>query len=264
MPPKRRSYKSAKAGGPAKKRRKASVSRRKSSVKDIVKQVLNRNLETKAANTTSTDGMEILHNDFVTPDAALLYTTQGITDPAGLAVDSRIGDEIMLKGISLKMMLELNERYSDVTFRIMVVRCAKGDTPTRATLFNGLSGNKMIDTLNRERYTVIAQKYCKLTARNPGTQGSQSVPLVPTGTYHTDVATTDSLLSRATKIVKLWIPGSKFGKGGKIVYENGTSQVKFFDYRVIIYAYSNYSTSQDIYYVGRLNDYVKQIFFKDG
>jgi len=223
-----------------------------------VKQALNKNLETKHSNLTSSDGTEIYHNDFVCPDAALLSTTQGITDST-TSTDSRIGDEIMLKGVSIKMMLELNERYSDVTFRIMVVRSAKGDTPTRATLFNGLSGNKMIDTLNTERYTVIAQKYCKLTARNIGTWGSADA-----GSGSNSVAANTMSLSRATKIVKMWIPGAKFGKGGKIVYENGSSQVKFFDYRVVVYAYSNYSTLQDVYYVGRINDYVKQTFFKDG
>lgn len=32
-------------------------------------------------------------------------------------------------------MLELNERYSDVTFRIMVIKSAKGDFPDRARYF---------------------------------------------------------------------------------------------------------------------------------
>jgi len=41
---------------------------------------------------------------------------------------NRIGDEITLKGISLKFMVELNERYSDVTFRMFVVKKAKDDT----------------------------------------------------------------------------------------------------------------------------------------
>jgi len=256
MPPKRRSYKSARAGAAKKRKLSVNLTRRKSSVKDIVKQVLNRNLETKQANTTSTDGMQILHNDFVTPDGGLLWTTQGIGDSV-TGTASRIGDEIMLKGISIKMMLEMNERYTDVTFRIMVIRSAKGDTPSRGTLFNGLSGNKMLDTLNRERYTIVAQKYVHVK-RSIGV-------LSPEGAVGEGNNTNSQLVSsRATRIVKMWIPGTKFGKGGRIQYENGTEQVKFFDYRVCVYAYSNYSTLQDVYYVGRLNDYVKQIFFKDG
>lgn len=233
----------------------------RSNLRQIVKQVLNKNIETKQAVSTSADGTEIFHNNFVSPDAALLSTSQGVADSmTGTA--NRIGDEIMLKGVSIKMMLELNERYSDVTFRILVIRSSKGDTPTRATLFSGLSGNKMLDTINKERYTIVAQKYCKLTARNQGTQGSGlGTALVPAGTNFNTA--NDQVLSRATKIVKMWIPGSKFCKGGKIIYENDSTQVKFFDYRVVVYAYSNYSTGQDEFYVGRINDYIKQLFYKD-
>jgi hypothetical protein len=48
-----------------------------------------------------------------------------------------------------------------------------------------------------------------------------------------------------------------------IKYENESENVKFFDYHVLCYAYSNYTTSQDIYYVGRVNDYVQQMYYKD-
>lgn len=226
-------------------------------IRKIVKQVLNRNIETKRSCLTSTDGAEIYHNNFIDLDANLLSTTQGVQDPVTNELNNRVGDEIMLKGVSVAAMFELNERYSDVTFRMMVIRCAKGDVPTRATLFNGLSGNKMIDTLNSERYTIMAQKWFKITAPNPGTTGGQVV--AGSGLYNA----ADATLSRATKIVKLWIPGSKFGKGGKIVYENASAQVKFYDYRLVVYAYSNYTTLQDVYFVARCNDYVRQIYYKD-
>ena len=46
---------------------------------------------------------------------------QGTGDINTNNVGQRIGDEITLKGIKLKMMIELNERCSDVTFRLMVI-----------------------------------------------------------------------------------------------------------------------------------------------
>lgn len=233
----------------------------KAMVDSTVKRTVNRNLETKRSNFTTTDGQEILHNNFIDLDANLLSTTQGVQDPLSNDVQCRIGDEIMLKGVSIKCMFELNERYSDVTFRMMVIRCAKGDVPTRATLFAGLSGNKMLDTLNSERYTIMAQKWFKINSANPATVGSQAVA-VGSGTYNQNA--TEQVMSRATKIVRMYIPGAKFGKGGKIMYENGSTQVKFFDYRLLVYAYSNYTTLQDVYFVARLNDYVKQMYFKDG
>ena len=249
--------------GQARKKSKWTKNKKPRTVERIVKKILNKNLETKMAVSTSSDGLEIWHNNFVTLDSQVLAMTQGVKDSNTLGGGNtvRIGDEIMLKGISMKLMLELNERYSDVTFRIMVIRSARGDVPTRATLYNGLSGNKMLDSINKERYTIVAQKFAKLTSRNTATIGGDLVPGIPLGTNtQTDAQT---VLSRATRIIKIWIPGSKFGKGGKIIYEGESAAQKFYDYNVVCYAYSNISSSQDIYYVGRVNDYIKQIYFKD-
>ena len=96
-----------------------------------------------------------------------LATLNG-TEDENNTTGQRIGDKITLRGLKISMMTELNERYSDVTFRFLFVKSAKGDTPTRATLFTGNSGNKMIDTLDRERYTIIRDKWFKVKAPNMG------------------------------------------------------------------------------------------------
>ena len=164
----------------------------------------------------------------------------------------------------MKFMLELNERYSDVTFRIMVVKSARGDTPTRANMFQGLSGNKMLDTFNRERFSILVDKWTKLKARGMTEAG----PELATGEGNNrwdgaGLGINGPVSSRATKIVKIWIPGSKFVKSGVIQYDNGGTNAKFFDYHTMVYAYSNYSTLQDVYNVGRINDYIKIMYFKD-
>jgi len=121
---------------------------------------------------------------------------------------TRIGDKISLSGVSFKTMLELNERYSDVTFRMMVVRSAKGDIPDGNTLWQGNLGNKMLDTFNTERYSVIFTKYVKMRAPNMGIQSTgvqQIVSGFSSGTPH---------LSRATRIVKFYVQEihSEWGK----------------------------------------------------
>ena len=229
-----------------------------------------KHLEVKQAVSTVSDGTEVYHNNFITLDGHLLETTQGVKDPNTSHTECRIGDQITLRGCKIKMMVELNERYSDVTFRMLVVKCAKGDTPTRATLFTGLSGNKMLDTINSERYTVIFQKYFKIKAPNhgvsstTGTTAEVGTILPPTdgGIFYANPYTMNAI-SRGTKIIKAWIPGKAFGRNGVIQYENNGSQVKFFDYQVLLYAYSNYSTDQDTWYVGRCNDYINQLYFTD-
>jgi len=230
-----------------------------------------KHLEVKQAVSTVSDGTEIYHNNFITLDGHLLETTQGVKDPNTSHTECRIGDQITLRGCKLKMMVELNERYSDCTFRLLVVKCAKGDTPTRATLFTGLSGNKMLDTINKERYNIIFQKYFKIKAPNGSitdstggsTQAGTTLPPSNMGVYYPTGSHSVAFLSRATKIIKAWIPGKAFAKDGVIQYENNGTQVKFFDYHVLLYAYSNYSTSQDSWYVGRCNDYINQLYFTD-
>jgi hypothetical protein len=200
-----------------------------------------------------------------------LATIQGDADPDS-TIGQRIGDKINLKGLSIKFMVELNERYSDVTFRFLVVRSAKGDTPTRATLFNGVSGNKMIDTLNRERYGILHSERFKVksyanTAAMTGVTSMNTqlteAGVGASGIYSANGNENNNALSRYTKIVKLWIPGTKFTKNAVIQYENDSQQVKYFDYHVLLYAYSNYSTNQDVWNVARLNDAIVQIYYKD-
>lgn len=236
-------------------------------LRQLANQAVQRNVETKHATYSTTDGTEIYHNNFMSLTPNILATTQGVQDPELSNQDCRIGDEIMLKGASIKMMVELNERYSDVTLRLMVIKAAKGDVPTRATLFTGRSGNKMLDIIDKERYSVLFQRFYKLKAPNLSVTN-----LLGASTQVSDGITnagiqasnrTDVQLSRSTKIIKVWLPGAKFGNKGKIKYENGSSQVKFFDYHVLLYAYSNITTAQDQWYVARVNDYVQELYYKD-
>lgn len=218
--------------------------------------------ETKKGTNSITDGQEIAHNSYISLADNLVATTQGTQNPDDNTGLNRIGDQIQLQGVSLKFMVELNERYSDVTFRLMIVKCARGDNPTRATLFNGASGNKMLDTINTDRYTIISQKWFKLKAPNTGTIGGETGGVGSGLKLHPD-SLNEVVLSRATKIVKHWIPGSKFVRSKVLQYENQSPMPKFFEYRAVLYAYSNYSTLQDTYNVARLNDVVKVMYFKD-
>lgn len=122
----------------------------------------------------------------------------------------------------------------------------------------------MIDTIDVERYTVIAGKTFMINAGSQGAvaSGTQTVG----GGYVNQLTAT---FSKKTKIVKMWIPGKKFSKNGIIQYENGTEQVKFFDYHLLYYAYSNYATAEvggippTSYFVASVNDEVIKMYYKD-
>jgi len=232
-------------------------------VSKIVKKELKKVIEIKRSNFTSTDGVEIGHNSYVQLDTQLLHTSQGSTDPIVTQTGNRVGDEITFKGIQIKMMLELNERYSDVTFRIFLVKSARGDSPvTSGAFWNGLSANKMLDTINTERYTVLLQKYGKIKAGNFGGQTASSGGLLGGGLF--DVGGTNvNLYSRQTKILNFNL-SPKLMKISKIVYDANGNVQKFFDYTLFIYAYSNYSTSDALgFNVLRVNDYIRMMYFTD-
>jgi len=235
-------------------------------IQSAVKKALARNLETKQSSFSSTDYIQIQHNSFISLDTNILSSNQGVTDPQVGALTNRIGDEITLKGVAFKMMLELNERYSDAMYRILLVRSARGDVPTINTLWNGLSGNKMLDTFNKERYTIMYQKYGKIRAPNTGASVALGgTNFTGSGVYNGDTGLT---FTRPTKIVKFWIPGYKFAKNSIIKYDGNGDAQKFFDYTLLVYAYSNYSTIAPTsltsgYNVIAVNDYIRQMYFKD-
>jgi hypothetical protein len=251
MPPKvtKRGRKTAK--------RELASSKLQSLVKKAITANNNKMLETKHSLTTNTDGVEIGHNNMLVRSSVLLTTSQGTSAPQGSLLN-RVGDKITLTGLSVKCMFELNERYSMATFRIFIVKSAKGDVPSSFNLWNGLSANKMIDSFNKERYTILTSKTFTIRQASTGMNPS-GVQEIGSG-YTIGVP----LISRATKIVKLWVPGNKLIKGKTLTYESGTSQPKFYDYHLIYYAYSNYSTSSGLSYnVGRVNDEVIQLYYKD-
>ncbi len=103
--------------------------------------------------------------------------------------------------------------YSDVTYKIMIIKAAKGDVPTTNTLFNGLTTCKLLDNFNKERYSVVYSKTLKMTARNHAlggpttgyslqTQGGGAA----TGSGYLNAAVTNeniASLGNATRIVKI-------------------------------------------------------------
>jgi len=217
-------------------------------------------VETKSGVQTFSDGIEIAHNTFVTFSSALLTTFNGTEDEEN-ASGKRIGDKITLRSLQIKGMVELNERYSDVGVKVIVVKSAKGDAPTAANLWQGASGNKLLDTFNTERFTILKSKFIKMKAPNMSiiAAGVQTV-----GSGFTANNTTTHQQSRATRMFNVSIPGRKFGKGGVVQYENVSPQTKFFDYHLLFFAYSNYSTTDALgFNVARVNDAFAKMHYKD-
>lgn len=225
---------------------------------------LTRMIETKTAQWTSPSNVNMPHNDTYVVQMAggggdlnPLRCTNGTDDPMVGNTGSRIGDRVTVKGLAIRGMVECSLQRSKVHFRLMLVKCPRGQAPNLAGgLFMGCSGNKMIDTVNTEKFTIVWQTRFNVSTSNPAPSTLTTVP--PTG-----VPVTGTPAGIGAKTFSAWIPGKKFGKGGNINYENTSSiNPKFFDYRLVILCYDWFGTPTGNN-VGVLNEMYTKLYFKD-
>lgn len=222
---------------------------------------LNRMIETKETQRVGPINGALGHNNVeVISDAVAggylnpFYMTQGAGDPMSQATGNRIGDQIAVKGLTIKAFFENAINRPRVYYRLMLLKCAKGDVPARSVLFKNDSNNKMMDVINTERFTIVAQKIFTIDCSNAA----------PTGVGATGVPSGTTGAGIGTKLVTMWVPGYKFGRNGVMQYlSDATSDLKFFDYRISVVAYDWYGTPQDINTVGRINEIFTKLYFKD-
>lgn len=224
---------------------------------------ISRSIETKEACRRVTN-VQLAHNNVTVLNNSLgavfnpfEINTGGGEDPMVANSGQRIGDKIQIKGMLFKFFVEGALSRSKVYFRFMLIKMAKGDTLNRTTLFKGASGNKMIDQINTERFTIVSQKIINVSPPNTAPTGVQTLP--PTG------ITTGSVIGiTGNKILSMYVPGKKFGRDGVVTYENlSNTQIKFYDYRLCCVAYDWYGTPQDVNDVGFINDGFVKVYFKD-
>lgn len=190
----------------------------------------------------------------------MLQVVQGTQDAMGNGqIQNRIGDKITVKGILLKAMFENAMSRPKVFYRLMIVKCARDDVPTRATMFQNNATNKMIDQVNTERYTILREKKFTITTST----ATASIANVPSGAPEESNYTDIKNAGMGTKLVNMWLPGSLFGRGGNVTFENQGVRPKFFDYYIICLAYDWYGTPQDENVVGKINQLYTKIYFQD-
>lgn len=257
----KRSYKSKGSGrgGVKRRRTRAGVSDHKRLMALSAK--FNRTIETKEAQWRNNVNTALAHNNVYVCQAGVntvlnpFNTGYGSADPMDRNSGSRVGDSITVKGLMIKGFIENSLSRPKVYYRVMLVKAAKGDTIDRSTLFKNDADNKMIDQVNTERFTILAQKIFTVSASNAMATGVSSVL---TGT-----TSSASVTGIATRTFKMWIPGSKFGRQGVMQYENNSSQIKFYDYRIVFVVYDWFGTPQDVNNVGQINELYTKLYFKD-
>jgi len=261
-------------------KRKPSSMRYKTNTKalvSLIKKVSLKTQETKksVALNPLTPKATLLENGEITYlDNSPLYTTQGTADPNIARTGNRIGDEVIPVGLSIKFMVGMHYQQSQVRFKWLLIRHSPLDLPVDDSLFtfSSIDVNKQLCSVDTERFTIIAQKTFIINALNrgsgtstyAGTQIYEQGGIVPTGTVYGNPEVNP--LGMASRIISVWVPGSKFGK--KLRYQNGLGSPKNWSYTSIIIPYSNmYGGVQGLLQggskVARMDDYISQFYYKD-
>jgi len=216
-------------------------------------QRLTRMIETKESAQTQTVATALPHNNVALMSINPFITSFGTGDQMA-GTGNRIGDSISVRGLLIKGFLENSLSRSHVHYRIWLLRGAKGESFTRSTIFKGIVDNKIIDQMNTERFTVVASKRLTIDATNAiaASVNANGVPSI------------SGAAGISGRPFSMWIPGKKFGRSGNLKYEDAsTSQVKFYDYRLVILAYDWYGTPQDVNNVGLVNSLYTKVYYKD-
>lgn len=228
-------------------------------------QRIDRMIETKQSNYYTASNVSLPHNNVVILNNSggtplnIFQLAQGLNAPES-GVGSRIGDQVAMKGVTLKFFLENALGRAKVWYRVMLLRGAKGQVFDRSTIFCGDAANKMLDVVDTRKFQIVWSQTFSIHAQGNGA----AITNTATGEPRENNISGDVVGGQGTKLVEAYIPGSKFKKKGIITYEVGSqTQVKWFDYRIAIVAYDWFGTPQDANNVGKLNEFMYKMYYKD-
>lgn len=156
---------------------------------------------------------------------SLLYTQQGIGDQdAGItSYDCRVGNEIVARGMSIKMWFANKLDRPNVMYKVIVFRYRADTVPTTIFKPQGTT-NIMLRDIDTDRYTVLAVKQFNLN------QGSADRIITATDVF----AGVEGHVYR-----KFWINL----KNKKIQYiDNNNGSPKYYDMGICVCAYDSFGT----------------------
>jgi len=79
----------------------------------------------------------------------------------GMADSERIGDKINVGGFFIRMMFLQKTDRKNVTFTVRVLRLSPNASTTYGTIFDNVTGNCLIDTINKDSCKVLYSKVIK-------------------------------------------------------------------------------------------------------
>lgn len=191
-----------------------------SGIVKLVKKITLKQCETKST-TYNAENINLYHNTPYILSTNMLATTQGITDSdrgSGNPISNRLGDEIVARGISVKIWVANKADRPNVMYRVFVFRYRSNDTVNDTLLFTGDIGNRMLTTIDTEKIKILKHYQFNLNSGQNAITG-----------------TTDK---EAHKMIKFYVPLKNY----KIKYSDAAQIPKFSDIGMCIVVYDSYGT----------------------
>jgi len=156
----------------------------------------------------------------------LLATTYGTGDDnSGLSANNvRLGDQVIARGLSIKLWFANKLDRPNVMYKIIIFRYQSNDNPSDIFLSQSTT-NIMLRDFDTEKYSIIAQKTFNLQIGASGT--------FPVGTDATKWSEKE-----AHRYVKFYIPL----KNKQIKYNNNSQIPKFKNIGFMVAPYDSYGT----------------------
>jgi len=194
------------------------------SLVSLIKRVSLKQTETKYTH-ISEENIQLYHNSY-SLKRDLLATSQGITDTGtGTSVlSNRVGDEVIARGLSIKLWVANKSDRPNVMYRFIVFKFQSSLSSISAgDIFKSGTGNKIMDDINKEVVTVLYQKIFN----------------VQTGfSAFSSAVSGDTDGREAHKYLNFYIPM----KDKKIHYNDGGQVPKFVNYAWALLPYDSYGT----------------------
>jgi len=127
----------------------------------MIKRVMLKQCETRHKS-LAFENQNMYHNSVSIPLNGLIDVSQGDGE------NQRTGDEVIGKYLKFKLWLSNKLDRPNVQYRIMVIRVPLELGSGAVNPFEGVSGNKLIDYINTERFTPVYQKFLRV-------QGNQAI-----------------------------------------------------------------------------------------
>lgn len=245
--------------------------KRTKSIASIVRNVMKKQCETQLSINNVTANQEYGHNECHAPILNdLLQTVQGTGNQVSQA-GNRVGDHVILKGLGIRMLLEKNVNIEQLRVRIMVIRTRRAYFPPGVNVIptnliyrqaSGTSTPTIMDYTKKRVITVLYSKWITISSRNALIQSGGTEPTQATPGVFSPFAYGIST-SKNSYYLNTYLTAKQLGlRNGNITYEPGSTNVKDFDYSIVLVPYVSYDYSTSTTCM-RVNDCISTMYYID-